>query len=40
MRIYADKFRFEKKSQPFRICTAYDRECFFDRERTLNLPPE
>lgn len=40
MRIYADKFRFEKKSAPFRICTAYDKEIFFDRERTLNLPPE
>ena len=40
MRIHADKFRFEKKQPPFRICTAYDKEMFYDRERTLNLPPE
>lgn len=38
MRIYADKFRFSKKSEPFKICTNYEHELFYDRERTLNLP--
>lgn len=40
MRLYADKFRFEKKRDPFRICTDYEHEVFYDRERTLNLPQE
>lgn len=40
MRIYADKFRFCKKSDPFRICTDYEHERFYDRERTLNLPQD
>lgn len=38
MRIYADKFRFCKKSEPFRIAIDYGHERFYDRERTLNLP--
>lgn len=40
MRIYADKFRFAKKGEPFRIVTDYEHECFYDRVRTLNLPQE
>ena len=38
MRIYADKFRFCKKGEPFRIATDYEHERFYSRERTLNLP--
>jgi len=38
MRLYADKFRFCKKGEPFRIATDYEHECFYDRGRTLNLP--
>lgn len=38
MRLYADKFRFCKKGEPFRIATDYEHECFYDRVRTLNLP--
>ena len=40
MRIYADKFRFAKKGDPFRIVTDYEHEYFYDRVRTLNLPSE
>ena len=40
MRIYADKFRFCKKGEPFRIATDYAHEMFYSRERTLNLPQE
>lgn len=40
MRLYVDKFRFCKKSEPFRIATDYEHERFYDRERTLNLPQE
>lgn len=40
MRIYADKFRFCKKQEPFRICTDFEHERFYDREATLNLPQE
>lgn len=40
MRIYADKFRFCKKGDPFRIVTDYEHEIFYSRERTLNLPVE
>lgn len=40
MRIYADKFRFAKKGDPFRIATDYEHECFYDRVRTLNLPAD
>lgn len=40
MRIYADKFRFCKKGEPFRIATDYEHEIFYSRERTLNLPQE
>lgn len=40
LRIYADKFRFSKKGDPFRIVTDYEHECFYDRVRTLNLPQE
>ena len=40
MRLYADKFRFCKKSEPFRIATDYEHEIFYSRERTLNLPSE
>lgn len=39
MRLYADKFRFCKKGEPFRIATDYEHERFYDRQRTLNLPP-
>lgn len=38
MRLYADKFRFCKKSDPFRIAIDYANERFYDRQRTLNLP--
>lgn len=37
MRIYADKFRFCKKGEPFRIAIDYENERFYCRERTLNL---
>lgn len=40
MRIHPDKFRFCEKKPAFRIATAYDREIFYDRQRTLNLPSE
>lgn len=39
MRIFVAKSRFFKKSDPFRICTDFAHEVFYDRERTLNLPP-
>lgn len=39
MRLYVAKSRFFKKSEPFRICTDFEHECFYSRERTLNLPP-
>lgn len=38
LRLYADKFRFCKKGEPFRIAIDYEHERFYDRERTLNLP--
>ena len=38
MRIYADKFRFRKRVEPFRIALDYEHEVFYDRARTLNLP--
>lgn len=38
LRLHVDKFRFASKCDPFKIATAYDREMFYDRERTLNLP--
>lgn len=40
LRIYADKFRFCKKGEPFRIAIDYGHERFYDRERTLNLPQQ
>lgn len=40
MRIYVAKSRFFKKADPFRICTDYEHEQFYSRERTLNLPSE
>jgi len=40
MRINVAKSRFFRKGEPFRICTDYEHECFFDRTRTLNLPKE
>jgi replicative DNA helicase len=40
MRLYVAKSRFFKKGDPFRICTDYEHECFYDRTRTLNLPKE
>ena len=40
MRLYADKFRFCKKSDPFKIVTDYEHEIFYDKVRTLNLPPD
>mgnify|MGYP002623106158 CR=1 FL=1 len=40
MRIYADKFRFARKVEPFRIATDYEHELFYDRNRSLNLPAD
>lgn len=40
MRLYADKFRFAAKGDPFKIATDYAHERFYDRVRTLNLPTE
>ena len=40
MRLYVAKSRFFKKADPFRICTDYQHERFYDRERTLNLPSD
>lgn len=37
MRLYVAKSRFFRKGEPFRICTDYDHEKFYDRVRTLNL---
>lgn len=39
MRIHIAKARMFKRSNPtFRICTDYEHEMFYDRNRTLNLP--
>ena len=38
MRICVAKSRFFAKGVPFKICTDYDHEQFYDRDRTLNLP--
>lgn len=40
LRINIDKFRFAPKCDPFKIAIDFDRECFFDRERSLNLIQE
>lgn len=42
LRIHVAKARFFKKShgRTFKICTNYDKEMFYDRGRSLNLPPE
>lgn len=40
MRLYVAKSRFFKRAEPFRICTDYEHEQFYSRERTLNLPSE
>lgn len=40
IRIHIDKFRFAPRCSPFRIAVNFDKECFFDRERTINLPQE
>lgn len=40
MRLYVAKSRFFKKGDPFRICTDYEHEIFYDRQRTLNLPKD
>lgn len=40
MRLYVAKSRFFKKGEPFRICTDYQHEQFYDRARTLNLPDD
>lgn len=37
MRIYVAKSRFFKKSEPFKICTDFEHEVFYDRQATLNL---
>lgn len=37
MRIYADKFRFCMKGEPFRIATDYEHEIFYDKARTINM---
>lgn len=38
MRLYVAKSRFFQKGSPFRICTDYEHEMFYDRQRTLSLP--
>ena len=40
MRLYVAKSRFFKKADPFRICTDYEHERFYNRERSMNLPSE
>ncbi len=40
MRLYVAKSRLFKRTEPFRICTDYQHERFYDRERTLNLPSD
>lgn len=40
MRLNVAKSRFFPSGAPFKICTDYDHEQFYDRERTLNLPKE
>lgn len=37
MRLHVAKSRFFRKGDTFRIATDYDRETFYDRDRTLNL---
>lgn len=37
MRLHVAKSRFFKKSDPFRIATDYENECFYDRQRSLNI---
>jgi replicative DNA helicase len=37
MRINVAKSRFFEKSDPFKIATDYENECFYDRDRTLNI---
>lgn len=37
MRLYVAKSRFFPKGSPFRICTDYEHEIFYDRGATLNL---
>lgn len=37
MRLYVAKSRFFQKGSPFKICTDYEHELFYDRKRTLNL---
>ena len=39
MRLYVAKSRFFKRGEPIRICTDYEHERFYDRVRTMNLPP-
>lgn len=38
MRLNVAKSRFFPKGKPFKICTDYDHENFYDRARTLNMP--
>lgn len=42
LRMHVAKARLFKKShnRTFKICTNYDKEMFYDRGRSLNLPPE
>lgn len=40
MRLFIAKSRFFRSTGIMRIATAYDKEMFYDRDRTLNLPPE
>ena len=40
MRIYVAKSRFFPKGSPFRICTDYEHEVFYDRVRSMNLPKD
>lgn len=37
MRLNVAKSRFFKRGEPFKIATDYDKECFYDRIRSLNI---
>lgn len=37
MRLFVAKSRFFEKGEPFRIATDYQHECFYDRQRSMNI---
>lgn len=37
MRLYVAKSRFFERGEPFKIATDYHHECFYDRQRTMNI---